>query len=70
MAVIIDLAAKISERSRRLDQVDQALAEFHRLLKQLGRETVAIASRKRKCGPQQLRLPFISTKQGKRKRRA
>lgn len=65
MADIIDLAAKISERNTRLDQVDQALAEFHRLLKQLGRETVAITPRERKRGPQQLRLPFISTRGGR-----
>lgn len=39
-----DLAAKIDERRRRLDQVDQAIAEMRRL--QQGREAVAIAPRK------------------------
>ena len=39
-----DLAAKIDERRRKLDQVDQAIAELRRL--QQGREAVAIAPRK------------------------
>ena len=39
-----DLAAKIDERRRKLDQVDQAIAEMRRL--QQGREAVAIAPRK------------------------
>ena len=38
-----DLAAKIDERRRKLDQVDQAIAEMRRL--QQGREAVAIAPR-------------------------
>ena len=36
-----DLAAKIDERRRKLDQVDQAIAEMRRL--QQGREAVGIA---------------------------
>ena len=39
-----DLAARIDERRRKLDQVDQAIAEMRRL--QQGREAVAIAPRK------------------------
>ena len=39
-----DLAAKIDERRRKLDQVDHAIAELRRL--QQGREAVAIAPRK------------------------
>ena len=38
-----DLAAKIDERRRKLDQVDQAIAEMRR---QQGREADAIAPRK------------------------
>ena len=39
-----DLAAKIDERRRKLDQVDQAIAEIRRL--QHEREAVAIAPRR------------------------
>ena len=39
-----DLVAKIDERRRKLDQVDQAIAEMRRL--QQGREAVAIAPSK------------------------
>ena len=39
-----DLAAKIDERRRKLDQVDKAIAEMRRL--QQGGEAVAIAPRK------------------------
>ena len=39
-----DLAAKIDERRRKLDQVDQAIAEMRWL--QQGREAVAIAPSK------------------------
>ena len=39
-----DLVAKIDERRRKLDQVDQAIAEMRRL--QQGREAAAIAPRK------------------------
>jgi len=33
MALVADLAAKIEERAKRLDQVDQAIAEILRLLR-------------------------------------
>ena len=39
-----DLAAKMDERCRKLDRVDQAIAEMRRL--QQGREAVAVAPRK------------------------
>jgi len=58
MADVTDLAVKIEERRRRLDQVDQALAEMRRLLQQQEREAVAITPRKQKRGPRQLRLPL------------
>ena len=48
MAPVTDLAAKIEERAKRLDQVDQAIAEILRLFRP-----------KRKRQPRgQLRLPL------------
>jgi len=64
MADVIGLAAKIEERHRRLDQVDQALAEMRQVLRQLGHEAVAPKKQRR---PRQLRLPLAG---GKRLRRS
>ncbi len=57
MADVIGLAARIEQRCRRLDQVDQALTEMRQLLQQQGREAVARRKQKR---PRQLRLPVGS----------
>jgi hypothetical protein len=57
MANVTDLAAKINERRRRLDQVDQAIAEIRRLL----------TPRKQKRGPRQLRLPLAEPAKGLRR---
>jgi hypothetical protein len=62
---VTDLAAKIKERCRRLDQVDQALAEMRRLVQQQGPEAIAITPRKQKRGRRQLSLPLLL--QGRRK---
>jgi hypothetical protein len=69
MADVTDLAAKIEERRRRLDQVDQALAEMRRLLQHQEREAV-VTARKQKRGPRQLRLPLPIKGRGKRLRSA
>ena len=53
-----DLAARIEERVRRLDQVDQAIAEILRLFRP-----------KRKRQPRgQLRLPFAEPEKALRRR--
>ena len=58
MAPVTDLAAKIEERARRLDQVDQAIAEILRLLRP-----------KRKRQPRgQLRLPLAQPGEDLRRR--
>ena len=58
MAPVTDLAAKIEERVRRLDQVDQAIAEILKLVRP-----------KRKRQPRgQLRLPFVELETGLRRR--
>lgn len=67
MADVTDLAAKIEERRRRLDQVDQALAEMRGLLQQQGHEAVAVTPRKQKRGPQ-LRLPLSEPGKGLKRR--
>jgi len=56
--VVADLAAKIGERGRRLDEVDQAIAEVLRLLRP-----------KRKREPRgQLRLPLLEPGKDLRRR--
>jgi hypothetical protein len=56
MALVADLAAKIEERAKRLDQVDQAIAEILRLLRP-----------KRKRPPRgQLQLPLAEPKTRRR----
>jgi hypothetical protein len=58
MAPVTDLAAKIEERARRLDQVDQAIAKILRLLR---------PKRKRQLRGQ-LRLPFVEPETALRRR--
>jgi len=58
MALVADLAAKIEERAKRLDQVDQAIAEILRLLRP-----------KRKRPPRgQLQLPLAEPEKALRRR--
>ncbi len=64
MADVIGLAARIEERCKRLDQVDQALAKMRQLLQQQRREAIAPRKQKR---PRQLWLPLT---EGKRLRRS
>jgi hypothetical protein len=64
MADVTDLAAKIEERRRRIDQVDQALAEMRRATATAG--TRGRRAKKQKRGPQQLRLPLPLSNDGYR----
>jgi chromosome segregation ATPase len=66
MADIIDLAAKINERNRRLDQVDQALAEMRRAAAAAGTRGRRDRAKKQKRGPRQLRLPLPLSNDGYR----
>jgi t-SNARE complex subunit (syntaxin) len=57
MADVTDLAAKIEERRRMIDQVDQALAEMRRAAA-AGTRGRRGRAKKQKRGPRQLRLPL------------
>lgn len=58
MADVTDLAAKIEERRRRIDLVDQALAEMRRAAAAAGTRGRRDRAKKQKRGPRQLRLPL------------
>ncbi len=63
MADVTGFAAKIEERRRRIDQVDQALAEMRRAAAGMrGR----LRAKKQKRGPRQLRLPLPPSNDGYR----
>jgi hypothetical protein len=62
MADVTDLAAKIEERRRRIDQVDQALAEMRKAAVGMRGHR----AKKRKRGLRQLRLPLSLSNDGYR----
>ena len=61
MALVIDLTAVLEERRRMLDQVDQAIADFRRLLP---------PPREKARRPRQLRLPLAERKKKAKARSA
>lgn len=66
MADVTDLAAKIEERRRRFDQVDQALAEMRRAAAKAGMRGRRDRAKKQKHELRQLRLPLSLSNKGHR----
>lgn len=66
MADVTDLAAKIEERRRSIDLVDQALAEVRRAAAATGTRGRRDRAKKQKRGPRQLRLPLPPSNDGYR----